>query len=72
MLQSFPDGNKAASAELKKGLALVELGQQEGPAALRHVIQRYPENRNEALQARERLRKLGVATSGTTARKDVE
>jgi tol-pal system protein YbgF len=70
VLQSFPDGNKAASAELKKGLALVELGQQEaGIAALRHVIQRYPKS-NEALQARERLRKLGVATSGTTARKD--
>jgi TolA-binding protein len=38
VLQSFPDGNKAAAAELKKGLALVELGQQEaGIAALRHV-----------------------------------
>jgi tol-pal system protein YbgF len=68
VLQSFPDGNKAASAELKKGLALVELGQQEaGIAALRHVIQRYPKS-NEALQAKERLRKLGVATSGTTAK----
>jgi len=41
VLQSFPDGNKAAAAELKKGLALIELGQQEaGIAALRHVIQR--------------------------------
>ena len=69
VLQSFPDGNKAASAELKKGLALIELGQQEaGITALRHVIQRYPKS-NEALQARERLRKLGVATVGTTARK---
>src|SRR5216683_2611842 len=68
VLQSFPDGNKAAAAELKKGLALIELGQQEaGIAALRHVIQRYPKS-NEALQARERLRKLGVATTGTTAR----
>jgi len=65
VLQSFPDGNKAAAAELKKGLALIELGQQEaGIAALRHVIQRYPKS-NEALQARERLRKLGV---GVTAR----
>jgi tol-pal system protein YbgF len=69
VLQSFPDGNKAAAAELKKGLALVELGQQEaGIAALRHVIQRYPKS-NEALQARERLRKLGVAAAGTTAHK---
>jgi len=29
---------------------------------LRHLIQRYPHS-NEALQARERLRKLGVAAS---------
>jgi tol-pal system protein YbgF len=69
VLQSFPDGNKAAAAELKKGLALVELGQQEeGIAALRHVIQRYPKS-NEALQARERLRKLGVAATGATAKR---
>jgi tol-pal system protein YbgF len=69
VLQSFPDGTKAASAELKKGLALVELGQQEaGIAALRHVVQRYPKS-NEALQARERLRKLGVATTGAVTRK---
>ncbi len=72
VLQSFPDGNKAAAAELKKGLALIELGKQEdGIAALRHVIQRYPKS-NEALQARERLRKLGVATTGTTARRVVQ
>lgn len=70
VLQSFPDGNKAAAAELKKGLALIELGQQEaGIASLRHVIQRYPKS-NEALQARERLRKLGVATTGATARRE--
>jgi tol-pal system protein YbgF len=70
VLQSFPDGNKAAAAELKKGLALIELGQQEaGIASLRHVIQRYPKS-NEALQARDRLRKLGVATTGATARRD--
>ncbi len=70
VLQSFPDGNKAAAAELKKGLALIELGQQEaGIAALRHVIQRYPKS-NEALQARERLRKLGVPATGTTARRE--
>jgi tol-pal system protein YbgF len=70
VLQSFPDGTKAATAELKKGMALIELGQQEaGIASLRHVIQRYPKS-NEALQARERLRKLGVATTGTTARRE--
>ena len=62
VLQNFPTGNKAASAQLKKGFSLIELGKQEdGVAELRHVIQRYPKS-NEALQARERLRKLGVAT----------
>jgi tol-pal system protein YbgF len=68
VLQSFPDGNKAAAAELKKGFSLVELGQKdEGVTALRHVVQRYPRS-NEALQAKERLHKMGVATT-TTARK---
>src|SRR5437868_15224273 len=53
VLQSFPDGNKAASAELKKGLALVELGQQEaGIAALRHVIQRYPKSNERSEERR--------------------
>jgi len=67
VLQNFPTGNKAASAELKKGYALIELGQRdEGVASLRHVIARYPRS-NEALQARDRLRKLGVASSGSSA-----
>jgi tol-pal system protein YbgF len=62
VLQNFQSGNKAASAELKKGFSLIELGKQDdGVSELRHVIQRYPKS-NEALQARERLRKLGVAT----------
>jgi len=64
VLQNFPGGNKAASAQLKKGFALIELGKQDdGVAELRHVIQRYPRT-PEALQARDRLRKLGVATRG--------
>jgi TolA-binding protein len=61
-LQNFPSGNKAAAAQLKKGFALIELGQQEeGAKELRHVIQRYPKT-TEATQARDRLRKLGPAT----------
>jgi len=64
VLQNFPSGNKAASAQLKKGFALVELGKQdEGVTELRHLIQRYPHS-PEALQARERLRKLGVSSTG--------
>jgi len=63
VLQSFPTGNKAASAQLKKGFSLIELGKQDdGVTELRHVIQRYPRS-NEALQARERLRKLGVSAT---------
>jgi tol-pal system protein YbgF len=63
VLQNFPTGNKAASSDLKKGLALIELGKKdEGVAELRHVIQRYPRS-NEALQAKDRLRKLGVSTT---------
>ena len=65
VLQNFPSGNKAASAQLKKGFALIELGKQDdGVSDLRRVIQRYPHS-PEALQARDRLRKLGVATTGT-------
>jgi tol-pal system protein YbgF len=68
VLQSFPDGSKAASAELKKGFALIESGQKDaGISALRHVVQRYPRT-NEAMQAKDRLRKLGVAT--TASRRD--
>jgi tol-pal system protein YbgF len=64
VLQNFPSGNKAASAQLKKGFALLELGKQDdGVSDLRRVIQRYPHS-PEALQARDRLRKLGVATTG--------
>ncbi len=62
VLQNFPSGNKAASAQLKKGFALLELGKQDdGVSELRHLVQRYPHS-PEALQARERLRKLGVST----------
>src|ERR1700691_1644706 len=67
VLQNFPTGNKAPSSDLKKGLALIELGKtDDGIAQLRHVIQRYPRS-NEALQARDRLRKLGVSTTATRA-----
>jgi tol-pal system protein YbgF len=64
VLQNFPSGNKAASAQLKKGLSLIQLGKQDdGVTELRHLIQRYP-HAPEALQARDKLRKLGVATTG--------
>lgn len=63
VLQNFPGGNKAAAAQLKKGSALIELGQKDaGVAELRHLIQRYPRS-PEATDARDKLRKLGVAAA---------
>lgn len=68
VLQNFPTGNKAPSADLKKGFALIELGKKDdGIVELRHVIERYPRS-NEALQARDRLRKLGVSTTAPRSR----
>jgi tol-pal system protein YbgF len=64
VLQNFPSGNKAASAQLKKGFALLELGKQDdGVRELRRLLARYPHS-PEALQARDRLRKLGVPATG--------
>src|ERR1700728_940708 len=63
VVQNFPAGNKTASAQLKKGFSLIELGKQDdGVTELKHLIQRYP-HAPEALQARERLRKLGVTST---------
>jgi tol-pal system protein YbgF len=63
VLQNFPSGTKAAAAQLKKGFALIEMGQKDdGVQELRHLIQRYPKT-NEAVQARERLKKLGISTA---------
>ena len=67
VLQQYPGGNKTAAAQLKKGLALIELGQKdEGIRELNGVVQRYPRS-IEASQAREKLRTLGVRA--TTSRR---
>jgi len=66
VLQNFPSGTKAASAQLKKGYALIEMGKKDdGVQELRHLIQRYPKT-NEAAQARDRLKKLGVSSASHT------
>jgi tol-pal system protein YbgF len=66
VLDQYPGGNKAAAAQLKKGFALLDLGQKsQGVQELRSLVTRYPKS-PEALQARERLNKLGVA--GTASR----
>jgi len=67
VLQNFPSGSKAAAAQLKKGFALIEMGQKDdGVQELRHLIQRYPKT-SEAVQARDRLRKLGVSSGKPNA-----
>jgi tol-pal system protein YbgF len=56
-------GNKAAAAQLKKGFALLEMGEKSaGAKELRSLIQQYP-NSHEADLARQRLRKLGYPVS---------
>jgi tol-pal system protein YbgF len=61
VLDQYPGGNKSAAAQLKKGYALLELGQRDaGVQELRSLICRYPKS-PEALQARDRLTKLGAA-----------
>lgn len=61
VLDQYPGGNKNAAAQLKKGFAYLELGQKDaGVQELRSLVARYPKS-PEAVQARERLAKLGVA-----------
>lgn len=61
VLDQYPGGNKSAAAQLKKGYALLETGQRDaGVQELRSLIARYPKS-PEAVQARDRLSKLGVA-----------
>lgn len=62
-LERYPKGNKAAGAQLKKGYALLALDQrQAGVRELRSLIQRYP-NAPESELARQRLKRMGVASS---------
>src|SRR4051812_11863061 len=60
VIEQYPTGNKGSAAQLKKGYALLELGrQQEGIRELNALVARYPRSQ-EATQARDRLKKLGV------------
>jgi tol-pal system protein YbgF len=68
VLDQYPGGNKTAAAQLKKGYALLELGQRDaGVQELRSLISRYPKS-PEALQARDRLTKLGAAGAASKAK----
>ena len=60
VLENFSGSPKAPAAQLRKGLALLQLGQKDsGIHELRSLIQRYPQT-PEALQGRSKLNALGV------------
>jgi len=63
VLTSYPKSFKLAPARLKKGMALIELGQKPaGVRELREVVKRYPGTEEER-RARARLKELGVAVT---------
>jgi tol-pal system protein YbgF len=60
VLEDFAGSPKAPAAQLRKGLALLQLNQKEsGVHELRLLIQRYPQT-PESLQARSKLNAMGV------------
>jgi len=65
VLTNYPRSFKLAPAWLKKGMAMIELGQKTpGVKALREVVKRYPGTEEER-RARARLKELGVAVTPT-------
>ena len=67
-LDRYPAGDKLPAAQLKKGYALLDLGQsQAGARELRSLIQRYPNSR-EADLARQRLKGLTAAPAAARKR----
>ena len=60
VLREYPRSDKTASAQLKKGFSLLELGQKkEGTAQLQNVAKTFPSS-DEANLAKQRLQSLGV------------
>jgi tol-pal system protein YbgF len=60
VLTNYPKSFKLAPARLKKGMALIELGQKNGGIReLREVVKRYPGTEEER-RARAKLKELGV------------
>jgi tol-pal system protein YbgF len=63
VLSNYPKSFKLAPAQLKKGMALIEVGQKaSGVRELREVVKRYP-GTEEDRRARAKLKELGVAVS---------
>ncbi len=61
VLSNYPKSFKLAPARLKKGMALIELGQKNpGVRELREVVKRYPGTEEER-RARAKLKELGIA-----------
>jgi tol-pal system protein YbgF len=60
VLEQYSGNQKAPAAELRKGLALIELGQKDaGVRELRTLVQRYPQT-PEAQEGRSKLNGMGV------------
>ena len=65
VLNNYPKSFKLAPARLKKGMALIELGQKNSAVReLREVVKRYP-GTEEDRRARAKLKELGVAITAT-------
>jgi len=65
VLTNYPRSFKLAPARLKKGMAMIELGQKtSGVKELREVVKRYPGTEEER-RARARLKELGVAVAAS-------
>jgi tol-pal system protein YbgF len=63
VLTNYPKSFKLAPARLKKGMALIELGQKPaGVRELREVVKRYPGTEEER-RARAKLKELGVGVT---------
>ena len=63
VLTNYPKSFKLAPARLKKGMALLELGQKsQGIKELREVVKRFPGTEEER-RARAKLKEFGVAVS---------
>jgi tol-pal system protein YbgF len=63
VLEGFPGSSKAPAAQLRKGLALLQLGKKDsGVHELRLLVQRHPQT-PEAQQARTKLNGMGVRIS---------
>jgi len=67
VLTNYPKSFKLAPAHLKKGMALIDLGQKTaGVRELRDVVKRFPGTEEER-RARAKLKELGVSVTATAA-----